>query len=330
MRVFGLNLPKAGVATPPVLSHDAKHRLKVLDWYHAPGRSARLTCRHFSISPDTFYRWYRRYDPRRLSSLENRSRRPQHVRQPTWSPALAQAVLALRQENPRWGKDKLGPLLRAQGFDLSVSMVGRILTQLKHTGQLRETTAPGVTVLRRAVARPYAIRKPQGYAVTAPGDLVQVDTMDLRLLPGVILKQFTSRDVVSRWDVLRVGTQATAAAATRFLEDLVARSPQPIRAIQVDGGSEFMAGFEQACQQRGIRLFVLPPRSPKLNGCVERANRTHAEEFWQCYDGDLEVTAAQPALLAWEHRYNTYRPHQALGYLTPLQYLQQHHALGKE
>ena len=101
MRVFGLNLPKSGVATPPVLSHEAKHRLKVLDWYQAHERNARLTCRHFSLSPDTFYRWRRRYDPRRLSSLEPRSRRPQHVRPPTWSPALAQAVQRLRAENPR-------------------------------------------------------------------------------------------------------------------------------------------------------------------------------------------------------------------------------------
>jgi len=227
--------------------------------------------------------------------------------------------------NPRWGKDKLSPLLHAQGWIVSVSMVGRILTALKKNGQLHQPALPGVTRLHRRLARPYALRKPKDYPVTQPGDLVQVDTMDLRPLPGVILKQFTSRDMVSRWDVLSVGRTATATAATHFLAALIARSPYPIRAIQVDGGSEFMAGFEQACQQRGIRLFVLPPRSPKLNGCVERANRTHAEEFWQCYDGDLEVPAAQAALLAWEHRYNTYRPHQALGYLTPLAFLQQHH-----
>ena len=182
-----------------------------------------------------------------------------------------------------------------------------------------------MTVLRRPLVRPYAMRKPKDYRPIQPGDLVQLDTLDLRPLPGVILKQFTARDVVSRWDVLTVGTQATAAAATRFLDDLRARSPFPIRALQVDGGSEFMAGFEQACQQRCIRLFVLPPRSPKLNGCVERANRTHTEEFWECYDGDLDVASARAALLAWKHRYNTYRPHQALGYLTPLQFLQQCH-----
>jgi len=50
------------------------------------------------------------------------------------------------------------------------------------------------------------------------------------------------------------------------------------REIRRDGGSEFMAQFETACQQRGIQLFVLPPRSPKLNGHVERAQRTHREE----------------------------------------------------
>jgi hypothetical protein len=32
--------------------------------------------------------------------------------------------------------------------------------------------------------------------------------------------------------------------------------------------------------QRGLCLFVLPPRSPKLNGAVERANRNHAEESY--------------------------------------------------
>lgn len=331
MRVFGLNIPKAiQRRSTKELSREARWRLQVFDWYSAHGRNARLACRHFGISPDTFYRWKRRYQPLALTSLESRSHRPHRLRQPTWSPDLAAAVLQLRTENPRWGKEKLTTLLHAQGWAVSVSMVGRILTHLKATGQLREAPQPGVSVVRRSVVRPYAIRKPKDYRVTQPGDLVQVDTMDLRPLPGVILKQFTSRDMVSRWDVLSVGTQATAAAATRFLDAVQARSPYPVRALQVDGGSEFMAGFEQACQQRGIRLFVLPPRSPKLNGCVERANRTHAEEFWECYDGDLDVASAQAALLAWEHRYNTVRPHQALGYLTPLQFLQQHQLIRKE
>src|SRR4030065_2050462 len=55
---------------PPTLSRGAKQRLRVLDWYHTHGGNARLTCRHFGISPDTFYRWKRRYNPWDLPTLE--------------------------------------------------------------------------------------------------------------------------------------------------------------------------------------------------------------------------------------------------------------------
>ena len=34
---------------------------------------------------------------------------------------------------------------------------------------------------------------------------------------------------------------------------------------------------------------MLPPRSPKLNGAVERANRTHTEEFYQVTSCSLEM-----------------------------------------
>ena len=95
-----------------------------------------------------------------------------------------------------------------------------------------------------------------------------------------MLKHFTARDIVSHWDVLEAHTRATATTAAGFLDRLIARMPFFVRAIQVDGGPEFQAAFEEACQARGIRLFVPPPRSPKLNGCVERAQRTHTAEFY--------------------------------------------------
>ena len=174
------------------------------------------------------------------------------------------------------------------------------------------------------------MRKPKGYAVDQPGDLVQVDTLDVRPVPGVVLKHFTARDIVSRWDVLEARTRATATTAAGFLDRLVARMPFPVRAIQVDGGAEFQAAFEDACQARGIRLFVLPPRSPKLNGCVERAQRTHTEEFYEVTPFSLEIAALNRELLAWGGAYNTVRPHQALGYLTPAQFLTRWTAHRKE
>jgi len=176
-------------------------------------------------------------------------------------------------------------------------------------------------VRQRRWGRPYAVRRPAGWAVRRPGDLVELDTLDIRPLPGKIWKQFTARDVVSRWDVVELGRRATAKDAAAVLDRLAERMPFEVRAISIDNGSEFMAEFEAACADRAIRLFVLPPRSPKLHGAVERANRTHTEEFYEVTDAEPELEAFQAELRAWETVYNTIRPHQALGYLTPAEYL---------
>jgi len=117
------------------------------------------------------------------------------------------------------------------------------------------------------------------------------------------------------------GRRATVTAAAEVLDALAARMPFKVRAISVDNGAEFMAEFEQACATRGIRLFVLPPRSPKLHGTVERANRTHTEEFYELTDAETGLASLQAALRDWETVYNTVRPHQSLGYLTPAEYL---------
>jgi hypothetical protein len=167
------------------------------------------------------------------------------------------AVRRQRERYPRWGKDKLAVLLRREGIGLSVSMVGRILGRLRATGELREQARRGISARRRAWRRPHAVRRPAGLVAARPGDLVQVDTLDVRPLPGLVLKQFTARDVVS----------------------------------------------------------------PKLNGSVERANRTHTEEFYEVTTAEPEIEAFQVELRAWETVYNTIRPHQALGYLTPAEYL---------
>ena len=61
-------------------------------------------------------------------------------------------------------------------------------------------------------------------------------------------------------------------------------TPYKILSIQVDGGSEFMADFETACERRHIPLIVLPPARLKYDGGVERGNRTFREEFYACRD----------------------------------------------
>ena len=116
-------------------------------------------------------------------------------------------MLKLREEYPRWGKDKLVVLLREQSHRVSTSMVGRIIRRLKDNGVLREPVRNHVSAHRRGLRRPYAVRKPKDYEVRHPGDLVQLDTMDIRSLPGVVFKHYTARDVISRWDAMMSTTE---------------------------------------------------------------------------------------------------------------------------
>ena len=92
----------------------------------------------------------------------------------------------------------------------------------------------------------------------------------------------------------------------------------PIGAVQIDGGSEFMAEFEQACADAKIPLYVLPPRSPKLNGAVERCNGVWR---YACSDLPLDIDKIAKRVDAFQHLYNNHRPHDALAGLTPAKYL---------
>ncbi len=59
------------------------------------------------------------------------------------------------------------------------------------------------------------------------------------------------------------------------------------------------------------------------NGCVERANATSRYEFYPFYEGPLTVAAINRKLAEYQQYYNTYRPHDGIGLLTPMEYYQQ-------
>ena len=321
LRVFGLNIPKSVSSVHPIeLSKKARHRLRVLQWDEEHGRNASLTARHFGVSRTSVIDWRKRHERDGPGGLEDGSRRPRNVRQPSWSRDFEAAVLELRQLTG-WGKDKLVVLLRADGWVCSTSMVGRVLRKLKESGRLVEAPGRDPWLPRRPFQRPYGVRKPKEYQADSPGAIVQLDTAHVALFNGFRFKHFTACDVFSRWQVLEVHDRATAHAAAGFLNTIISRMPFPVRAIQVDGGSEFMAEFEDACKARGITLFVLPPRSPKLNGHVERSNRTHKEEFYYRLKAATTIAEVRRLLRTWEDVHNRFRPHQALGQITPLAFL---------
>ena len=314
---------------PPIqLTFIAQQRLLFLRLWKAlmvAGISSMKASQLMGIPRSTLYRWKKRLAEKGPRGLEDGSRRPKHLRCPHWGYKLVDTICELRQLYPCWGKNKLKVMLEREGWHTSLSTIGRILKYLKGRHLLPNPTAKRIFCAKRRSKRPFATRKPREFEVKQPGDLVQIDTLDIHPFPGWHCKHFTARDVVSRWDVVQTFPKASSLCAAQFLDILLRRTPFPIRAIQVDGGSEFKARFEKACQEKGIRLFILPPRSPKLNGCVERAHRTHLEEFYQVYDYGLDLESLNATLSEWIRIYNFVRPHQSLDNLTPAEYIQRYH-----
>ncbi len=281
----------------------------------AQGLNADQAAQAVGVPRSTLYRWEERAEPA--------SRRPRRMRQQKRPQGLAAAVERLRLDHPMWGKEKLGPILRDQGFATSNATVGRIISDLIRRGRVPSVPALIRKVAARSAAkkRPHAIRKPKDVSFHKPGDVVQIDTLSIHPLPGVTIKHFNAYDPFAKWTVARACKQATAKNAAAFLDQVLKQMPDPVKAIQVDGGSEFMAEFEQACADRKLPLYVLPPRSPKLNGAVERCNGAWRYEFYACVDLPMRIDKIDERVQAFQHLYNHHRPHGALAGKTPAQYL---------
>ena len=155
-----------------------------------------------------------------------------------------------------------------------------------------------------------------------PGEMIQVDHLSVTIEAGYQVRHFTATCPITRLTVEQAYSNASSRSASKFLDYMQEQFPFPILSVQVDDGSEFMAEFEDSCQNKSIDLYVLPPRSPKFNGKVERRNGTARYEFYALYDGPPQLEKIRHFIKKFMHLYNTFRPHQALLYQTPWQYYQ--------
>jgi transposase InsO family protein len=84
--------------------------------------------------------------------------------------------------------------------------------------------------------------------------------------------------------------------------------PFPIQRLQTDRGGEFFAlSFQAALREYAIKLRPIPPRSPHLNGKVERSQQTDWVEFYAT--ADLADPDLPLRLEEWQFFYNWRRPH---------------------
>lgn len=280
-----------------------------------------------SISRATLFRWQRNYRTHGIKGLLEKSKKPINIRQRVIERDLYLKILKLRQENPCWGKIKIHTVLnRDFNLTIPISKVGRIISELIAKNKVKPVAfiTGKNSIRKRRKFDGHAKKWQYGMKGKIPGAMVQVDHMTV-YANNVCIKHFKAVCPFTRVMVSEVYSNATSAAASKFLGKIIESFPFPVSSIQVDGGSEFMKDFEQICQDKGIDLFVLPPKSPKYNGKVERCNGTTRDEFYSQYKGMVNICSIRPQLERFNKKYNFYRPHQSLGNLTPMEYLYQYY-----
>ena len=284
----------------------------------------------------TLYRWRARYAKYGMRGLVDESRARKTLPQRTARTAAAvELVLSLREEAP-WGKAIMAEVLRRMGVGISASSAGRIIAELLAKGRIARAGAGQWGNAGRRFKRVWA-RRQRGKPEETPGR-IQMDTLKVSNNAGRVVV-FTARCVRSGVSWTMAAANGTAASAKRFLLYIKERAPFPITHIQVDGGSEFKAEFEECCQAVNIPLLVIPPRSPRHNGKIENFNGTLRREVFNFRsDFDMTVADVQRALDDFTRRYNHERPNMALPYRdddnrlryrTPLEYTQSFISHGK-
>jgi transposase InsO family protein len=97
-----------------------------------------------------------------------------------------------------------------------------------------------------------------------------------------------------------------------------------VHVIQTDNGAEFQSRFHWHLEALDIRHVYIRPRTPRLNGKVERSHRVDDREFYQLLDKNGvadDIRLFNEKLREWEDYYNYHRPHGALAGQTPYERL---------
>lgn len=296
------------------LTERAKYKIKILDWHRVHGSNNSLTARHFGLGRMTLYRWIKRFKRYGVTGLNEESRRPKRLRQPAtpWNTVIR--IVQLRKQYPAWSKYKLRALLSREGILVSVTTVGRVL---KRRGLINLKIS---RKRRKAALRPKA-RFPRGLRISEAGDMVQMDVRHIMLPGGARYYQFTAIDVLTKRRVLKVYPSESSRNGARFLEECLSGFPFPIKAIQTDNGSTFQKEFDKLCQVKGIPHYFIYPRNPRQNSYVEISQGADKREFYQQGNVCSLLPVMQRKIKEWEDVWNNVRPHQALNYLTPSEYL---------
>lgn len=275
-------------------------------------------CRYYGLPRRTYYYWHTRWlaSGKQLTSLYDLPRTPNSHPKDA-SEETVSLVLQLRF-GMRYGEDALAHVLgRDYGVTISGHGVGNIL---KRAGLLEK--------------RKKKVRKGRQLSdrIYYPGEVGQMDVKHWKR-KGY---QYDLIDCATRIKYKRIYPSWDPQTTINFLE-YATRFFEPaftFAGIQTDNGTEFSYDhFPQVrpgtrcptevwLEQHGITHLRIPNASPHLNGRIERPHGVDKYRYKRLTTNSHELRELREFAIEDCLDYNFYRPHSALGMMTPVEYLQ--------
>lgn len=313
--IYSSILPRGNKLHSVQLSREARHRLRVIGFY-LNCRNVALTCRHFGICRSYFYKWFNRYSPRNLSSLENRSRKPKSVRRATYGTGFVTLIRRLRTDYPYMSAKKLSRVVfRDYGLAYSAATIGRII---KRFGLYFRAVVLASKQRAKAAKRVWKQRKPYLLKADRPRSVVEFDMKHI-YLGGVKQYAFVAIDIFTKEAVIHLSRQSSSLQAMLALEKAVGVFGKEL-VIVTDNGSENYKHAYNYLKTHSITQYFARPHTPKDKPHVENLIGKLQQECLDEYRGHLDLKEREQQVLAWLNDYHYFRPHQTLNYLTPAEF----------
>lgn len=270
-------------------SQTAKYRLRVIKYYQRFGIKATLAA--FPVGRSSVYSWQKKLKESkgRLSSLIPQTTKPHHVRSMRTQPLVLAEICRLRKKHYRLGKHKIYPLLvefcRTLGLTVpKESTIGKII---KRNNLFFDKATYGLHDPDRK--RPERKKKIRVKRAPQPkqGGYIELDTIETRLA-GLKRYTITAIDVKLKLAYAQTFKSKLSKNSVKVLEIFTQILPVSIKTVQTDNGSEFAGDFDQYLKENQITHKWTYPSCPKINGVIERFNRSIQEEWLDMYLDEME------------------------------------------
>lgn len=291
-------------------SPKAQLRLKWMQ-YLETGKSVTQCSRHFDYPQSTIRYWRKRYLSWKLSSLEDKNKRPHKTRYTTYNEVIIDEIKRIRNRRP-WGKKKIQIILQRKDIVIGQSKIQRIINNFG----MRRVKKPPRRSPRRNRKHMYCV--PKKYHDTV-GGLVYFDVKHICLPGGMMAYQFTAIDHASRVMIAKLYTRITSRCGKEFFKHVAERLECTISYVGSDNGGEFLGDLEKLLFDLKIEHVFSSPRSPKQNPFVERVIKTVIHDCLEFEGLASDIVKQQERLDEYLYDYNYIRPHEGIDNLTPNQ-----------